>query len=423
MFTFAILIMTSFSSFGMDSIAELCDQSEYAATQACARGDSSCATLASKCVADCGVVNPSWGLLERKHVSDQKNKCVGLSGGASTTTAAADKSACSDTITQLAACKKNCKPDYDSCVTTCRKVADTVERTEAFRRCDANYRGKPIDTAKAEPVDPRDDDKKDDPAAEEPTDPTDDAVAPGDNQNTGDTNTVAQMPSLEGLGNTSYGDTSLSNDASAIDFSKGPTPDRGGYQKAAAGVMDTSGAQGMAAQGHNNFNGELPTGELVGGANKNDGGNSGGGANGGGGNGGPPMNSSMQAGNNGAGANGGKRPSGGGNYRNGAAEYLNRHSPFSFQSGGNSTAPGNNGKRNVANDKNKKSFGPRYNKKENDGKDALHRLFGNGTTPASYRRNPYAGSAACRDTVFCSMEVYHNKIERLPNHDINPDSL
>jgi hypothetical protein len=425
-----ILILTSWANSNITTTTypTACRDPHIAAKQCMAGSNtSSCVEYVNQCVTGCS--NETVMVYSEKlDARSRAAQCKDWAQKMPDVTTSSAKSECSDAITQLAACKENCKPDYDSCVTTCRQVTDTIERTEAFRRCDANYRGKPISTstANAEPVDPTEPTA---PTEPEPKNPNDDAVDPRDpvppsEQNAGETNTLAQLSSLQGLGNTPYAKTKLSNDAGAIDFSSGTNPDIGGYQQV-GGVQGASAAAGYVGNGGDyNLNGELPRGELVGGGPPSGGSGNGGGNAGGGG--APPANSSSIAGGgggNGGGGNGAKRPNGAGGSRNGAAEYLSRHSPFSFQSAGGSPGPGNNNKRNVANDKTKKPFGPTYIKKENDGKDALHRLFGNGATPASYRRNPYAGSAACGNTILCNMEIYHNKLEYIPNQGINPDSL
>lgn len=332
--------------------------------------------------------------------------------------------ACSASIKELAACKGGCRADYDACNSSCSGLATAIERTEAFRKCNANYTGKPATDEKVA-VDPTDPKGKEEPV--DPTDPKDDTVAddpatdPADN-NTGDPNTAAQMAALEGLGKSEYPSTDIgTNDASAIDFSSGPSAERNSWQNAISGAASSQDAQGYVGLGHNNYD-PMQEGEVV--SASKPGGNNGGSNNGGGTPPGLPItaqNNNGQNSNNGG--NGAGRRSGGGSYRNSAADYLSRHSPFSFQSGPQSNLPGNNTKRNVAG-QTKKKFGPIYKNKENDGKEALHRLFGNGLNPNG-SRNPYNGLSgrACSDgVVFCRMENFYYNINKTPNHDINPDA-
>ncbi|MCC6137005.1 MAG: hypothetical protein IT287_00095 [Bdellovibrionaceae bacterium] len=348
------------------------------------------------------------------------SKLDALSTVDSATTASA-ASACSGAVQSLAACKGGCKSLYDTCLTSCRGLPTPMERTEAFRKCDANYKNKPTeapsDTDKeAVPLSPEKD-------AEETPTPEDTPVV-SDNTNTGDPNVASQLPALDGLGNTPTIDPDIGGtDASAINFASGPTADKDAYARAASGVPNTADFTGNVARDRVNDDpsmfaeSEIKSSKVSGDSEAK----SGQGAQGGG----PPIapGSNGSPGQNTAGNAKNKGGAPGGGYRNAAGEYLSRHSPFSFQSGGASNLPGSkNGGRTVAN---KKNPGPaKYSKKENDGKEALHRLFGNGLAPASYRRNPYgAGSGrTCMDTVFCTMETFYNKIERYPNHEINPDS-
>lgn len=359
--------------------------------------------------------------------------CVSQLESHSVTTAQAG-AACSSAVQSVAACKGGCKSLYDSCVSSCQGLATATERTEALRRCDANYRGKPAEVAedptdrgkdkKPEPLSPIDDDKDKDVDKEaNPEDPAP-AVADTGLQNTGNPNVAAQMPALNGLGSISTPDPNIgSTDAGAIDFSSGPGPERDAYAKAGAGVTPSD---AVGAVGQNPLADQRFAEGVVGGGSDRDSEAKSGGPNGANAGMMPPIapqgNGQIGAQNNANAQAGAKGKAGGGYYRNAAGDYLSRHSPFSYQGGGTSNLPGSkNGARTVAN---KKPPVLKYNKKENDGKEALNRLFGNGLAPASYRRNPYgAGSGrTCKDSVFCKMETFYNKIERFPNHDINPDS-
>lgn len=323
---------------------------------------------------------------------------------------------CSAATDALKNCTSDCQSLFVSCSTTCRTISDETTRNTALALCDKHNAGKkkvPIDPAgkdpkpEPEPVDPA----GKDPAPVDPNDPSDPGNAEDPRDNTGDPNVISQQPALNGIGTSPYGDTNIgSTDASAIDFTTGLRTDRDAYQRLnQSGGVDTQ-FVGTGANPEMPFDGEEVKGSP---AQANAAG-----PNGGGGQPGMPFGPGAGGGGplpNNANASGGRR--GGGNYRNSAGDYLSRHSPFSYQSGGGDrSVHGSTANRNVAN---KKQFGPKYQKKANDGKDALHRLFGNGLAPTSYRRNPYG---ACNGSVFCPVEVFYNKIERLPNHDINPDS-
>lgn len=404
--TSAFVIFFVFSSaFAVDQRAIPCI-SAYRAVEA--EGANPQKFSVDLCVSRCGAHTPE--LRNVYAVEDAYQYCLARS--APTVDFAAE---CLAAQESLKACSQNCTPLYEACAASCRKITNTSDRATALQKCDANKKPEkpepvdPIDN-KPKPVDPAGEDPKPEPV--DPNDPGNGNNDPGDN--TGDPNVISQQPGLQGLGSSPYGDTSLgSTDEGAINFSNGVRTDRDGFRNLGGPSQVNDSFVGTGANPDLPFGNEIMTAEKP--NNGNGGGNGAGGAQPGmpfGGN----MGGGAPAGGNAAAA--GARRSGG-NYRNSAGDYLSRHSPFSYQGGGGSdrNAGGSNANRNVAN---KKQFGPKYEKKANDGKDALHRLFGAGlTTPASYKRNPYG---ACNGSVFCPVETFYQKIERLPNHDINPDS-
>lgn len=343
--------------------------------------------------------------------------CLSKSGGA---TDSAAPVTCSQAVQNIYACKSDCRNDYDVCLSSCRSLPTAMERTEAFRKCEANFKGKPLSPAGVEqPVDPSSEEPiAEDPSGEPvPVDPT------SENANVIGQNSPTNTNPSGGIDKSALDavSTDLNNNASAIDFTSGPGAEQGGYANVASGVSGADGLLGSAGQASgtdSNFTGEEMVHQAL-----NPNGNGAGGAAGGPGAGGMPLGGGGGAG--GSAANPKRPPNSGGTYRNAANDYLSRHSPFSYQSPGGAAAAGAGGKgnRSVANKKNVPNV--KYTRKENDGKDALKRLFGNGLAPSSYRRNPYgAGSGyQCLDTVFCSMESFYNRIKQTPNHDINPDSF
>ncbi len=367
------------------------------------KGENQCQSEAAACVQGC-VPPTNWTFEEVKRANLYTTQCTPWAGAATPVDPAPIK-ACTDAVSALRACKSDCEGVYNSCVSTCQSLPTAVERTEALKKCSAN---KP--PAEKVPVDPAGEDDK----PKEPIppvtddDPAEDTVDP--EENTGDPNVISQQPALQGIGNTPYGDTDIgSTDARAINFATGPGPERNGFQSLGNGAGVNPAFAGTGHSNNAEFEGEV----MLGGKDNNPVGANGGGGGGGGlpmsagggGGGAPPNGSPAAAG----------RRSGGGAYRNAAGDYLSRHSPFSYQSSGAERAAAGSSKRGVAT---KKNYGPKYVKKGNDGKDALHRLFGAGLTPASQRRNPYS----CAGSVFCPVETFYNKIERYPNHEINPDS-
>lgn len=387
---------------------------KYLDAQECANssGGANCQAKANTCVNGCAD-QPGWNYSEKSAARGYVVKCTAWAGAVANDPAV--NAQCNSARTELAACKTDCKPLYNACANACRAISGDIERTEALRKCDANYNRTetakvPVDPAGKNP--PKDDDKEPIPPATAddavPLDPND----PGtDDDNTGEPNVISQQPALQGVGATPYGNTELSNDASSIDFTQGTRVERGGFQNTGSTVNTGFVGQGSGPQ--DAFTGEEMKGVPVQQASA--------GGNGGGGPMSPPMNPNGGGGPNQAGGAGaGNKKNGGGNYRNAAGDYLSRHSPFSYQStGADRSAAGPSMNRNVAN---KKNFGPKYQKKENDGKEALHRLFGAGLTPTSYKRNPYGAGGSCSGTVFCPVETFYFGIKQFPNHEINPDS-
>lgn len=310
----------------------------------------------------------------------------------------------------LLACSSDCSSQYESCLSQCQQLPNATEVTEYINRCNANRNGgarPPADaTGDQEPVDPNGEGASEEAPVSAELDPA----------ATGNPNPAVQpMPEIVAtdsgtgaLGNTNPGDINFAPNIGGSIQAQSPPIESGGYAGTASGTDDVFAGEQVGGPPADNNSGASPAG----------------------GGGGPMGNPGMPMG---AGAGGaGARPSAataannrrGGPARNGAAEYLSRHSPFAYQTppGGTANGGGAKGSRTVAN---KKGTPPRYNKKENDGRDALNRLFGEGMAPSSYRRNPYgAGSGKnCLDSVFCPVEVFYNKIERFPNHEINPDSF
>jgi hypothetical protein len=341
---------------------------------------------------------------------------------------ASAKASCSAVYKELIDCSSgDCKAEYDSCISTCKSVPDIIERGEYFKRCQANYNAKKskqaavpvepakVETASQEPVAPDDEtsDAKDasDPVPEDPV--------------TGQPNLEKLNSALQGIGSSPATQASplesANIDPGAIDFTKGPNPRGGGYDNALSGIESSnSSSYAGTASGVDD---QLLASEFVGNVPGNPNNNNGGA--------GAPMGAngsvgSMGNASSGSGANtSGNRRSGG--YRQSpAGEYLGKNSPFSYYAPGGTAPPGKNtGVRGSA--KRKLSSGPKYTKKENDGKDALHRLFGAGQALPGAGGKKGVGAygpagRTCLDTVFCSMETFFKKIERYPNSEINPSS-
>lgn len=400
-----VAVCFQLSVHAFNDLAARCEEADYLATRLCAVNDPTCSTVAQDCVTKCTRAVPTAGsITEGNYIKGQLERCQGF------TASTGHRESCVSAHQALLACHTDCQPQYEACVSQCRNLPNPVEVTEYINRCNANRNGgarPPADaTGDQEPVDPNGEES----AGEETP-----VSAELDPAATGNPNPAVQpMPEIVA---TESGTGALANtNPGDINF----TPNIGGSIQAQSPPIESGGYAGTASGTDDVF-----AGEQVGGppANNNSGASSAGGGGGPMGNPGMPM---------GAGASGaGARPGGtaannrrGGPSRNGAAEYLSRHSPFAYQTPPGGTANGGaaRGSRTVAN---KKGTPPRYNKKENDGRDALNRLFGEGMAPSSYRRNPYgAGSGKnCLDSVFCPVEVFYNKIERFPNHEINPDSF
>ena len=382
-----------------------CNVAYHLALRLCAANDSSCMSVAQDCSSKCAQALPTASSLhERNYIQDQVRRCQGFAPDPALACAAAHQN--------LVSCSRGCEPQKNECLSQC-PLAQDRERCELVYT--SNERNQPAGPPRAEdpadPVEPVPSDEQDPPA------PT---TADLDPAVTGTPNPLIPMTSGDsGFGSNYSEATGGGGEAVGSGSNINFTPNIGGPLRANSPPISAGGYAGTGSGTDSEFAGEMVGSGLP---NTNGGGTSaGGGRGGGGGAAGMPM----MGGGGGAPANGGtasNRRQGGGS-RNGAAEYLNKLNPFAFQSppGGTNAGGASKTTRAVAT---RRGNPPKYNKKENDGREALSRLFGNGTAPSSYRRNPYgAGSGKkCLDSVFCPVEVFYNKIERLPNHEINPDS-
>ncbi|MCB9072836.1 MAG: hypothetical protein H6623_04375 [Bdellovibrionaceae bacterium] len=365
-----------------------------------------------------------------------------------------DDSECTDAYQALTTCKTNCKSEYDECVGLCKKNPDETERKKSVNRCQASYDEKADDdkkvrVARQNPVDPRTGKvqqpvspitpaekakgaKSVEPELEKKSEnkkTSDDVDAPvPSSPASGSANVVANNSLLQGLGSASFGNTSLpSSDPGAVDYSEGPDAGNAGsaYSSiASAGGGGASDGVSGAGDGLGAFQNEpMRAAELAAETKSGQAGGGRGAPPGGGMN--PGSYGNMAPSNMAANKPPAPAKGGGGYYRQSpASEYLSKNSPFSYYAANGSAQPGKQTRKVAGGVKDRNRIN--YKKKENDGTQALHRLFGDGVSPVRFQgghRGGYGSSGrTCLDTVFCSMESFFKKIEVSPNNDLNPTS-